>query len=149
VSNSGALAIGAVAGVLVVASVLVFDRIHVDDPVGAISVHGVCGAFGTISVGLFATSDTDFWQQGLFYGGGAEQLVSQLVGVGAVLAFVSVAAGLLFLLIKVTIGLRVSQEEELAGLDVLEHGAAGYGPDLMPTLASSGVGSTRSAGAAV
>lgn len=149
VSNSGALAIGAVAGVLVVVSVLVFDRLHVDDPVGAISVHGVCGAFGTISVGLFATSDTDFWQQGLFYGGGADQLVSQLIGVGAVLAFVAVAAGLLFLLIKVTVGLRVSQEEELAGLDVLEHGAAGYGPDLMPSLAPSGVGSARSAGAAV
>ncbi|MDQ3462126.1 MAG: ammonium transporter, partial [Actinomycetota bacterium] len=75
VSNIGALIIGAVAGMLVVASVLFFDRVKVDDPVGAISVHGVCGAFGTICVGLFATSDTDFWQAGLFYGGGTAQLV--------------------------------------------------------------------------
>jgi Amt family ammonium transporter len=131
VSNVGAVVIGGVAGVLVVGSVLLFDRIRVDDPVGAISVHGVCGAFGTICVGLFATEDTDFWQQGLFYGGGADQLVSQVVGVVAVAAFVAVTAGLLFLAIKATVGLRVSQEEEIAGLDVLEHGAPGYGADAL------------------
>jgi Amt family ammonium transporter len=132
VSSVGALVIGALAGVLVVGSVLFFDRVKVDDPVGAISVHGVCGAFGTICVGLFATADTDFWQQGLFYGGGTDQLVTQVIGVLAVGAFVAAAAGLLFVLIKVTIGLRVSQEEELAGLDVLEHGGPGYGSDLLP-----------------
>ncbi len=132
VSNVGALAIGAMAGVLVVLSVLFFDRIHIDDPVGAISVHGVCGAFGTICVGLFATSDSDFWQQGLLYGGGTGQLVSQVIGVVAIAAFVAIAAGLLFLVIKGTIGLRVSEEEERAGLDVLEHGAPGYGPDVTP-----------------
>ena len=132
VSSVGALVIGAVAGVIVVGSVLFFDRVKVDDPVGAISVHGVCGAFGTICVGLFATADTDFWQQGLFYGGGTDQLVTQVIGVLAVGAFVAAAAGLLFVLIKVTIGLRVSQEEELAGLDVLEHGGPGYGSDLLP-----------------
>ena len=131
VSSVGAVIIGGAAGMIVVAAVLFFDRIRVDDPVGAISVHGVCGAFGTICVGLFATEDTDFWQQGLFYGGGADQLVSQIIGVAAVAAFVAVAAGLLFLLIKVTVGLRVSEEEELAGLDVLEHGAPGYGPDVL------------------
>ena len=109
VSSIGAIIIGAVAGVIVVVAVLFFDRIHVDDPVGAISVHGVCGAFGTICVGLFATEDTDFWQQGLFYGGGADQLVSQVIGVAAVAAFVAVTAGMLFLLIKVTIGLRVER----------------------------------------
>ena len=129
VSTVGALVIGSVAGVLVVASVFFFDRIHVDDPVGAISVHGVCGAFGTICVGLFATADSDFWQQGLFYGGGADQLVSQVVGVVAVAAFVAVTSGLLFLILKATVGLRVTPEEEIEGLDVLEHGAAGYGVD--------------------
>ncbi|MBW3614598.1 MAG: ammonium transporter [Actinobacteria bacterium] len=135
VSNVGAVIIGAAAGVIVVAAVLFFDRIRIDDPVGAISVHGVCGAFGTIAVGLFATEDSDFWKAGLFYGGGADQLVSQVIGVVAVAAFVAVAAGLLFLAIKATVGLRVSPEEELAGLDVFEHGAPGYGPDVTPVLA--------------
>ncbi len=129
VSNVGAVVIGSFAGLLVVASVFFFDRIRVDDPVGAISVHGVCGAFGTICVGLFATADTDFWQAGLFYGGGTSQLVTQIIGVVAVAAFVAVAAGLLFLVLKATVGLRVSEEEELEGLDVIEHGAAGYGSE--------------------
>jgi ammonium transporter, Amt family len=130
VSSVGAVVIGAVAGVLVVGSVLFFDRVRIDDPVGAVSVHGVCGAFGTICVGLFATDDSDFWQQGLFYGGGTDQLLSQVIGVGAVAAFVAVTSGLLFLAIKFTVGLRVSEEEEIQGLDVLEHGAAGYGDDV-------------------
>ena len=147
VSNVGALVIGALAGVLVVMAVLFFDRIGVDDPVGAISVHGVCGAFGTICVGLFATADTDFWQQGLFYGGGAGQLVSQVIGVVAVAAFVAVTAGILFLAIKATIGLRVPAEEELAGLDVAEHGAPGYGQDVAAPLPPVPVGAARSYGA--
>lgn len=132
VSNVGALVIGAAAGVLVVASVFFFDRLKVDDPVGAISVHGVCGAFGTICVGLFATEETDFWKQGLLYGGGADQLVTQVIGVVTIAAFVALTAGLMFLFIKSTIGLRVSEEEELAGLDVLEHGSPGYSPDVTP-----------------
>lgn len=139
VSNIGALMIGAGAGALVVASVFFFDRVKVDDPVGAISVHGVCGAFGTICVGLFATADTDFWQAGLFYGGGASQLVTQIIGVVAVAAFVAVAAGLLFLVLKATVGLRVSEEEELEGLDVIEHGAAGYGSETSFGAASSSI----------
>ena len=130
VSNVGAVIIGGLSGVLVFFSVLFFDRIGIDDPVGAISVHGVCGAFGTLSVGLFATADTDFWKQGLFYGGGASQLVSQLIGVVAVAAFVAVTATALFLAIKAVMGLRVPEEEELAGLDIAEHGSAGYGPDV-------------------
>jgi len=137
VSNVGAVIIGAAAGVIVVTAVFFFDRIHIDDPVGAISVHGVCGAFGTICVGLFATEDTDFWQQGLFYGGGTSQLVSQVIGVVAIAVFVAVTAGILFTVLKATVGLRVSEDEELAGLDVLEHGAPGYGPDTTPGLPST------------
>ena len=149
VSNVGALIIGALAGLIVVLAVLFFDRIHVDDPVGAISVHGVCGAFGTICVGLFATQDSPdgFWKQGLLYGGGADQLISQVIGVAAIAAFVALTAGLLFLLIKVTVGLRVSQEEEVAGLDVLEHGAPGYGPDVTPVLPPAPLPEGQRAGA--
>ena len=124
VSNWGAFVIGALAGVLVVYSVFFIDRRGVDDPVGAISVHGVCGAFGTLMVGLFAT-DT-----GLFYGGGISQLVTQFIGVISVFIFVTVTAGALFYGIKSTIGLRVPPEEEIEGLDVVEHGAPGYGPDV-------------------
>ena len=149
VSNVGAIIIGSLAGLLVVTAVLFFDRIRVDDPVGAISVHGVCGAFGTICVGLFATEDSDFWQQGLFYGGGTDQLVSQVIGVVAVGLFVAVTAGLLFAVIKATVGLRVTEEEELAGLDVLEHGAPGYGPDVTPHVDPTPVGASRSSTAAV
>ncbi|HET9443997.1 MAG TPA: hypothetical protein VFO65_11780, partial [Acidimicrobiales bacterium] len=74
----------------------------------------------------------DFWKAGLFYGGGTDQLVSQAIGVLAVGAFVAVAATIMFTAIKALMGLRVSEEEELAGLDILEHGAPGYGPDVSP-----------------
>ncbi len=121
VDQWAALLIGALSGVLVVASVRFFDRIRVDDPVGAISVHGVCGAFGTLAVGLFAT------EGGLLLGDGPDLLVSQAVGVGAVFAFVVLTSAALFGAIKATVGLRVSEEEERAGLDVHEHGAPGYG----------------------
>ena len=143
VSNIGALVIGSLAGVLVVGAVFFFDRIGVDDPVGAVSVHGVCGAFGTICVGLFATSDTDFWKAGLFYGGGTDQLVSQLIGVVAVGAFVAVSMTIVFMVIKATVGLRVTQEEELAGLDVPEHGVPGYGPDVMPVFTPAAAADLR------
>jgi Amt family ammonium transporter len=121
VSTVGALAIGALAGPIVVGSVLLLERLKVDDPVGAISVHGVCGVFGTLAVGLFATDG------GLFYGGGTEQLVSQAMGIGAVLAWVLVTATILFAGIRAVVGLRVPEEEELEGLDVAEHGVPGYG----------------------
>ena len=126
VSNIGALVIGTCSGAIVVGSILLLDRLKVDDPVGAISVHGVCGAFGTLAVGLFAV-DSGLTEPGLFYGGGVTQLVSQLTGVAAIAAFVTVTTGLLFLALKYTLGLRVSEEEELMGLDVLEHGTPGYG----------------------
>lgn len=130
VSNIGAIIIGLIAGTLVVLSVGFFDKMKIDDPVGAISVHGVCGAFGTIAVGLFAKSDGAAWKQGLFYGGGANQLVSQIIGVVSVIVFVGAAAALMFLGIKASIGLRVDAQEEIEGLDVTEHGARGYGNDM-------------------
>ncbi|HEY7824555.1 MAG TPA: ammonium transporter, partial [Acidimicrobiia bacterium] len=131
--------VGAVGGLIVVYSVAMFDRLKIDDPVGAISVHGVVGTWGTLSIALFAVYDDAFLGRenaGLFYGGGLDQLWTQLIFVIAHFVFVTVAAGLLFLAIKSTIGLRVSPEEELAGLDVEEHGAPGYGHD--PALSVSG-----------
>ena len=130
VSTIGALIIGLVSGIIVVFAVSFFDKIRVDDPVGAISVHGVCGAFGTIAVGLFSNEESEgFIAKGLFYGGGTDQLVSQIIGVVAVAAFVFVASTIMFAIIKATIGLRVSEQEEREGLDVHEHGSPGYGSD--------------------
>ncbi len=137
VSNIGALVIGMISGVIVVFAVLFFDKIKIDDPVGAISVHGVCGAWGTIAVGLFAVKDNAYDVGGLFYGGGTSQLVSQFIGVGAIAAFVGLTTFLLFQAIKATVGLRVSEEEEINGLDVLEHGHAGYGEDTISITGAS------------
>lgn len=108
------IAIGFIAGILVVLSVIVFDRIKIDDPVGAISVHLVCGIWGTLAVGLFG---------GL---AGGKQLVSQLIGIGAIGAFTFVFAFILFLVVKAVMGLRVSPEEEREGLDIGEHGNEAY-----------------------
>ena len=130
VTTVGSLIIGAVSGVLVVYAVAFFDKIKVDDPVGAISVHGVCGVFGTIAVGLFSNEEVEgVVAKGLFYGGGSNQLVSQIIGVVAVAAFVLVTSVILFAIIKATVGLRVSEQEEREGLDVHEHGSPGYGSD--------------------
>ena len=130
VTTIGAVIIGAISGLLVVGSVHMFDKFKIDDPVGAISVHGVCGVFGTIAVGLFSNESSEgFISKGLFYGGGTDQLVSQIIGVLGIGAFVLVASTILFAVIKRTMGLRVSPEEELAGLDMFEHGALGYGQD--------------------
>lgn len=121
VSPGGAILIGLIAGVLVVFAVEFFDKIlKIDDPVGAISVHGICGAFGTLAVGLFAQDG------GLFYGGGFGLLGSQAIGVLAVAAW-GIGLGLiLFTAIKYTIGLRVSAKEEENGLDYYEHGEKAY-----------------------
>lgn len=127
VNGLGAIVIGLAAGVIVVYAVSFFDKIKIDDPVGAVSVHGVCGAFGTLAVGLFSTIESDgIVKKGLFYGGGTDQLVSQLIGVAAVAAFVFVAAVILFATLKATVGLRVDPQEEIEGLDVHEHGFPGY-----------------------
>lgn len=117
----GAAVIGVVCGILIVLAIEFFDKIaKIDDPVGAVSVHCVCGAAGTVLTGLFATGKTT--EAGLFYGGGAHFLGIQVLGVLAVAAYVAVVITIVFLAIKHTIGLRVKPEEELAGLDVSEHG---------------------------
>jgi len=123
VSMPGAIAIGAIAGVLVVFAVEFVERVlKIDDPVGAVSVHGVCGAWGTLAVGLFATDS------GLFYGGGFAQLGIQAIGVVAVMAWTLATAFVLFTIIKKTVGLRVEASEEMEGLDIHEHGSEAY-PD--------------------
>jgi Amt family ammonium transporter len=125
-----ALVIGLVGGVIVVFSVLAFDKIKIDDPVGAISVHGTCGIWGTLSIGLFAKYDDAFLGRedaGLIYGGGLDQLAMQLVMVLIVIAWVGITSFILFGALKATLGLRVSEEEEVTGLDVAEHGSSGYG----------------------
>ncbi len=125
--------IGAVGGVIVVFSVLFFDKVKIDDPVGAVSVHGVVGAWGVLSIGLFATYDDAFLGRedaGLFYGGGFEQLAVQALMVLIILVWVGVTTAALFAGIKATVGLRVSPEEEFEGLDVLEHGLQGYAADV-------------------
>ena len=121
VSPVGAAIIGIVGGVLIVLAVEFFDKVaKIDDPVGAVSVHCVCGATGTILTGLFATGVTT--EAGLFYGGGAHLLGVQAVGVFSVAAYVAVIITIVFLAIKYTIGLRADAEDEIAGLDVSEHG---------------------------
>jgi Amt family ammonium transporter len=113
---------GFLPGVVVVLAVLLFDRLQIDDPVGAISVHGVCGSLGTMLLGLFHT------QKGLLYGGGTSLFLTQLLGVVSVFAFCFGSGLILFKLIGATVGLRVSAQEEMEGLDLGEHGNSAY-PD--------------------
>jgi Amt family ammonium transporter len=127
-----AVLIGGIGGIIVVYSVYFFDKVKIDDPVGAVSVHGVCGIWGTLSIGLFAKYDDAFLGRedaGLFYGGGFDQLGMQAVMLIIIIAWVTITTAILFTVIKATIGLRVSAEEEIEGLDVLEHGLAGYSGD--------------------
>jgi Amt family ammonium transporter len=126
VSPMAALIIGFGAGILVVLSIEFLDKVlKIDDPVGAISVHGVCGAFGTLCVGLFASPDFG-GTAGLFYGGGITQLITQIIGVGAVFVWAFGSGLVLFALLKITVGIRVTAEEELKGLDLTEHGSEAY-----------------------
>ena len=128
VSPAGALIIGLLAGVLVVVAVEFFDqKLKIDDPVGAISVHGVCGAFGTIVTGLFATKD------GLFYGGGTSFLMTQIIGVVTVAIYVAIAMTIIFGVLDKLVGLRVSEAEEIKGLDMEEHGLLSSYADFMQT----------------
>ena len=121
----GALVIGAVSGVLVVFGVWFLDYVlRVDDPVGAVAVHFCNGVWGTLAVGLFATTSApgNDTLTGLFYGGGFQLLGLQILGVVSVCAWTAVTITLTFLIIKATVGLRVSEEEEIVGLDACEHG---------------------------
>lgn len=120
--------VGAVAGVLVVLCVIFVDQVlKIDDPVGAISVHGVCGSFGTLCVGLFSTGTGDLSPKpGLFIGGSPEQLIIQFYGVAAMFGWCMVTGAICFLAIKYTVGLRVTKEEEEEGLDFGEHGNEAY-----------------------
>jgi Amt family ammonium transporter len=129
VSAGSALIIGLVAGILVVLAVIFIDKVlRIDDPVGAISVHGVCGAWGTIAVGLFAQDvfAPGTTGDGLLFGGGFGLLKAQLIGIVSVFFWCAVTGGILFTAIKATIGLRVTKEEELRGLDIDEHGMEAY-----------------------
>ncbi len=124
---TGALIIGAVSGLLVVFGVWFLDyKLHIDDPVGAVAVHCMNGIWGTIAVGLFATTSAPGNDSvvGLFYGGGWKQLVLQLLGFAAVAAWTAVTITITFIVIKAVFGLRVSEEEEIVGLDSCEHGLA-------------------------
>ncbi len=126
VTPLGAVVIGLAAGVIVCLSVPFLDRIRIDDPVGAVSVHLVCGVFGTLALGLFAAPSIDESVAGLFYGGGAGLFVKQLAGVAAVGAFTFALSFVLWRVVRAAMGVRVSAEEESAGLDLTEHGMEAY-----------------------
>jgi Amt family ammonium transporter len=129
VSPLGAAIIGVLAGFIVVFGIEFIDKkLKIDDPVGAVGVHGLCGAAGTLFVGLFALDG------GLFYGGGVDMLITQLIGVASVAAWVAVTITITFFIIKHTIGLRVSKQEEIDGLDVHEHGLVSAYADFMPVV---------------
>jgi len=127
--NASAI-IGMVAGILVVISVITFDRLMIDDPVGALSVHLINGIFGTLSVGLFAKDGITgiATGNGLFYGGGLKLLIAQLTGIFAVGLYSFLIAMLIWFILKASIGIRVNKEEEVLGLDIGEHGQEAY-PD--------------------
>ncbi|MBA46842.1 MAG: ammonium transporter [Dehalococcoidia bacterium] len=123
-----ALIVGLIGGLVVVGSATLLESVlKIDDPVGAIAAHGFTGAWGTLAVGLFAQEEYG-GVNGLFFGGGAGQLGAQFVGVAAAFLFVFTASFIVFKLIDLTIGMRVTEEEEKTGLDVTEHSASGY-PD--------------------
>lgn len=137
VSPVGACIIGLLAGIAVVFAVEFIEKVlKIDDPVGAVAVHGVCGALGTILTGLFALDG------GLFYGGGFKFFGTQILGVLCVIAWVTVTITIVFTIIKKTIGLRVSAEEEIEGLDKKEHGLESSYADFMPITATSLISSS-------
>lgn len=132
VSDVGAVIIGALAGILVVYAVELIDKLYADDPVGAVAVHGVCGAFGTLMVGLLATDG------GLFYGGGLDLFLVQAKGVISVAVWTFCTSYVLFKAVDLTIGMRVSPEEEKRGLDLTEHNSVSY-PDFVPLHAKKSI----------
>jgi Amt family ammonium transporter len=135
VSMGSAFIIGIVAGLIVVGAVFFFDKIKADDPVGATSVHLANGVFGTLCVGLFADPTVcpaaSVVKAGLLKGGGFAQLTPQIIGVVAVGGFVAIVSTVFWYAIKMTVGLRVTEDEEIEGLDLGEHGGVAY-PDFQP-----------------
>src|SRR6476659_1898514 len=147
VSPTGAIAIGAVAGAIVVLAVDFTEWIRVDDPCGAFAVHGICGIFGTISLGFFAVGNYG-GVKGILYGGNANQLIAQVKGSATIIAATAAAGLLLMFGLKALGVLRISEAEELEGLDIAEHGAPAYHPEyaymgysqLPPSIEESGGG---------
>jgi Amt family ammonium transporter len=132
VSVTSAAVIGLIAGLIVVPAVLFFDKLKIDDPVGALSVHLANGIWGTIAVGLFATADAPGGgANGLFNGGGFASLQAQLIGTFAVAGFTLAVTLTAWFVIKTVIGIRVSPEEEAIGLDISEMGMEAYAADPM------------------
>jgi Amt family ammonium transporter len=133
VSPGGAVVIGAIAGIIVPLAVDFIEWLKVDDPIGAVAVHGFCGVFGTLSIGLFATGDgsegSGFGVNGLFYGGGADQLVAQAIGSLTCIVVVSIVSIVIFKIIRSLPGswnLRIEKDLELEGIDIAEHGNTAY-----------------------
>ena len=152
---AGAAVIGAVAGLLVILGVWLMDyKLHIDDPVGAVAVHLMNGLWGTIAVGLFATETAPGFAlagitEGVFYGGSAAQLAKQLGGMGIIMLWTVVTMTVAFLILKKTVGLRVTAEEEILGLDKLEHGLdSSYAGFSIPYTADE-VAEAREAGVAL
>jgi Amt family ammonium transporter len=139
VSPFGAIVIGFLASIIMVLAVDFVEWLRIDDPIGAVAVHGACGIFGTISLGLFATgqygipgttgADTTTTVNGLFYGGGSKQLVAQLIGSAVVTVLVFAVSMVVMFAVKALGVLRVSEEVELGGIDIHEHGAPAYHPE--------------------
>ncbi len=146
----GAIMVGIVSGLLVCFGVWFLDyKLHIDDPVGAVAVHMMNGIWGTIAVGLFATETSPGYAiqlenggikaEGLFYGGGFEQLALQLLGFVSVAAWAAVSISITFFIIKATIGLRASEQEEIIGLDITEHGLVSSYADFAPSMSDVSV----------
>jgi len=137
VSPAGAAAIGFIAAFVIVFGIELLDKMKIDDPVGAVSVHGMCGAIGTILVGIFAVDG------GLLYGGGVNMLVTQIIGVLAVILWVGITMTIVFKVINKTIGLRVPAEEEITGLDIVEHGLLSSYADFVPKFSPVSINSFK------
>jgi Amt family ammonium transporter len=138
VNALGAAVIGIVSGILVVAAVEVIDlRFHIDDPVGAVGVHMVNGIWGTLAVGLFADPDAPAGLYGLLYTGSAKLLITQFIGIAAILVWTAAMMTMVFKAVNAIIGLRVTEEEELKGLDSTEHGLVDAYADFAPAIDST------------
>ncbi len=133
VSGGSSIIIGLIAGCLVVVRVTLFDRARIDDPVGATSVHLVCGVWGTLALGLFAEArySADVGN-GLLFGGGTDLVIAQIIGIVAVGAYAAGVSWVLWKILSVTLGIRVSPEDEMLGLDISEMGIEAYAPDTVP-----------------